>query len=164
MSLTIRPIELTDANDFIGRLHRHHERVVSHRFSVSCWDGERLCGVATCGRPVARMTNQLEVLEVTRLCTDGTPHSCSCLYAACARAGKAIGYLKIQTFILETEPGTSLKAAGWECESHTAGGGAWNHSRDNEMLWGKAGRSVEYPTCGKQRWAKTLNERMAVPA
>ena len=64
------------------------------------------------GIPVgAAMTER--VLEVTRLVTDGTANACSLLYAAAARVGKELGYERIQTFILATEPGTSLRAAGW---------------------------------------------------
>jgi hypothetical protein len=33
-----------------------------------------------------------------------------------------MGYRKIITYILETEPGTSLKATGWICECEKCGG------------------------------------------
>src|SRR4051812_39381145 len=71
--LVIRPCELKDANAFITELHRHHKRVQGHRFSQSVWlDDIVLVGVACTGRPVARKTDQRNVVEVTRLCTDGT--------------------------------------------------------------------------------------------
>ena len=38
-----------------------------------------------------------DTLEVTRLCTTGEKNACSMLYAAAARAAKAIGYRKIVT-------------------------------------------------------------------
>lgn len=154
--IQIRPIELIDANEYVARLHRHHDKVVGHRFSLSAYGDGRLCGVAICGRPVAKSYDPLEVLEVIRLCTDGTAHACSCLYAAAARAGRAIGYLRVQTYILASEPGTSLIAAGWTCEG-PSGGGVWNHSRDKAFLWGSAGRDVDFPTCEKTRWSKALN-------
>jgi hypothetical protein len=147
--LEIRPIELKQANEFVAVLHRHHKPVTGHRFSISCWRDGRLVGVATCDRPVARMTNPLVVLEVTRLCTDGTPHACSCLYAACARAGAAIGYVKIQTFILESEPGTSLRAAGWVFDG-LSGGGSWSRP--------SRGRADDAPLVQNQRWVKVLNQ------
>src|SRR5579859_562950 len=111
--MKIRPCELRDANAFVERLHRHHKKVQGHRFSIGLWDEDKLVGVAIVGRPVARMTDHTKVLEVTRLCTDGTKNACSALYSAAARVGKELGYERIQTFILESEPGTSLIATGW---------------------------------------------------
>jgi hypothetical protein len=35
-----------------------------------------------------------------------------------------MGYRKLITYILDSEPGTSLKAAGWKCLGK-AGGGSW---------------------------------------
>jgi hypothetical protein len=89
------------------------------------------------------------VLEVVRLVTDGTPNACSMLYAAAARAGKALGFERIQTYILDTETGTSLVASGWQYEG-VAGGGQWKHTD------GKP-RRTDQPTGMKGRWAKTLN-------
>jgi hypothetical protein len=112
--LRIVPMELKDANAYIEANHRHHKRVQGHRFSLGCIDGEGvLRGVAVVGRPVARYVNLREVLEVTRLCTDGTKNACSCLYGASARVGKALGYKIIQTYILDEESGISLIASGW---------------------------------------------------
>lgn len=145
--MTIHPIELKDANAFIKKFHRHHKPTVGHRFSLSVWEADKLIGVAICGRPVARKLDKLKVLEVTRLCTDGTPNACSILYAAAMRAAKAIGFERIQTYILETEPGTSLKAVGWTPTGKTAGGEGW-HSRE--------GRRFDQPTCPKVRWERQL--------
>lgn len=160
LHLRVSPIELPDANAFVARHHRHHKPVVGHRFSISAWADDKLVGVAIIGRPVARMAGSpLEVLEVSRLCTDGTPHTCSMLYAAAARAGKAMGYRRIQTYILETETGASLLAAGWI--SHGAAGGSqWKRSGDysnqSQAVLFQRNRT-DQPTCGKVRWAKELN-------
>lgn len=51
--------------------------------------------------------------EITRLCTDGTKDACSFLYGAAARASVALGFKRVGTYILASEPGTSLIAAGW---------------------------------------------------
>ena len=50
------------------------------------------------------------------------------LYAAAARAAKAMGYRKIITYTLDTEPGASLRAAGWTCMG-LAGGERWTGKR-----------------------------------
>lgn len=151
MPLKIVPLELKEANAFIALHHRHHKPVVGHRFSIGCeMDGE-LVGGCVVGRPVARPAGSpKEVLEVTRLVTDGTRNACSFLYSAAARVGKELGYKKIQTYILESEPGTSLIATGWVCEGE-AGGGQWKHAD------GKP-RREDQPTCKKTRWSKRLND------
>ena len=85
-------------------------------------------GVAICGRPVARQLDDGYTLEVNRLCTDGTPNACSILYAAAYRAARAMGYNRVVTYILDTENGSSLKAAGYTCEGR-AGGLEWNGAK-----------------------------------
>ena len=121
MKLQVVPLTVKELNAFVDVYHRHHKPVQGHKFSVGALYGDKLVGAASVGRPVARMTNHKEVLEVTRLVTDGTPNACSFLYGVTARVAKELGYRKIQTFILASEPGISLKAAGWVFEL-TSGG------------------------------------------
>src|SRR5262245_44735784 len=125
----MRPVPLTlrEANELVARWHRHHKPVIGHRFSIGCEVNGQLVGAVIVGRPVAYKTNAQRVAEVTRLVTDGTPHACSLLYAAAARAAQAMGYDRIQTFTLETEPGTSLRAASWRRDGLTPGH-AWTRS------------------------------------
>lgn len=145
-------VELAEANAFVERLHRHHKKIQGHRFSLGAeLDLIGLCGVAICGRPVGGQ-HAHDWVEVVRLCTDGTPNACSFLYGAAARAAKALGFCRIQTYILQTEPGTSLKASGWKFErlSHPVG---WHH----ESPTSRAARKVEPHLAGlKQLWYKDL--------
>lgn len=145
----IKPAELKEANAFIRDHHRHHKPVRGHRFSIKVVDKDNIVhGFATVGRPVARKIDPTKVLEVTRLCTDGTKNACSCLYSAAARIGRELGYEKIQTYILDEETGTSLAAAGWTCEGF-AGGGQWKHTDGKD-------RRTDQPICVKQRWSRKL--------
>lgn len=149
--LKVVPVELVEANQFISALHRHHKPVVGHRFSLGCVtpDGV-LHGVCVVGRPVARLAGHpRDVAEVTRLATDGTYNACSILYAAAARACKAMGFRRIQTYTLPIEGGASLRAAGWINEGN-AGGGQWKHTD------GKP-RRTDQPTDIKTRWALDFN-------
>ena len=59
-----------------------------------------------------------------------------------------MGFDKIQTYILESESGTSLRAAGWTIDGYTAGG-QWVHTD------GKP-RRTDQPSEPKVRWAKYL--------
>jgi len=121
------PLTLEEANAFVRVHHRHHGRVVGHKFSIGAFAGERVVGVAIVGRPVARMRDDGLTLEVARLCTDGTPNACSYLYGAAKRATFALGYKRLGTYILAAESGASLVASGWRLLG-SAGGGAWGRS------------------------------------
>jgi len=130
--LDIVPVSLAEANKFVEQHHRHHSPVVGHKFSIGATDGEIIVGVAIVGRPVSRYLDDGLTLEVNRCCTNGTYNACSILYAAAWRAARAMGYKKLITYILETEPGTSLKAAGWKCVGQ-AGGLRWTGKRRPEV-------------------------------
>lgn len=120
--LNVVPVDLTDANEFVAQYHRHHVPVVGHKFSIGVVDrGGDLRGVSIVGRPVSRIRDDGWTLEVTRCCTDGCPNACSALYAAAWRAAKAMGYRRIGTYTLISEPGTSLRAAGWVVVGETPG-------------------------------------------
>jgi hypothetical protein len=124
-TLFVRPTTLRQANTIIEKWHRHHKPVRGMRFAIKLVDesGE-IHGVAICGRPKARMTDQENMLEVDRLCTNGSDNACSQLYGACARIAKEMGFDSIQTFILASEPGISLRASGWD-QVATSSGGQW---------------------------------------
>lgn len=107
------PLPLDEANAFVRRHHRHHGPVVGHKFALGAAARGEIVGVVIVGRPVARFRDDGHTLEVTRLCTDGTKNAASFLYGAAARATFALGYKRIGTYILASEPGTSLIAAGW---------------------------------------------------
>lgn len=169
MALRIVPLELRDLNALVAAHHRHHKPVQGHRFSIGVALDGALVGGASVGRPTARMTDQSAVLEVTRLVTTGVRNACSALYGACARAGKAIGYQRIQTFILESESGDSLMAVGWSpiasdgtpcgcrrkfaerksCEQCVSAGGSWTRTS-------KPNRRQDQPQDAKQRWGMKL--------
>ena len=117
MTLALVPISIADAQAFVAQIHRHHPKVLGGLFAVACADGSKVSGVAIIGRPVARNNADGWTAEVTRLATDGTPNACSMLYAAAWRACRALGYRRLVTYTLKSEPGTSLVAAGW----HTIG-------------------------------------------
>ena len=142
--LTIVPITISDAKVWVNRIHRHHLAPVSGLYAVAVADGDDIVGVAIVGRPVSRHLDNGWTVEVTRLAVlDGQPNACSKLYAACWRVAREMGYRKAITYILNTEPGTSLKAAGWKCIAETRGG-SWNvPSRP---------RIDRHPLQGKLRW------------
>lgn len=158
--MEIRETTLREANNYVEAMHRHHGKATGHKWSLAAYKDGRLVGVAIVGRPTGRYLDNGRTLEVTRLCTDGTRNACSALYAACARRAKREGYEKIITFTLQSEPGDSLRGAGWTLESEKAGKPRWNKQR-------YAGRPVQLslfpkkqpPAEYKKRWVKTLSKK-----
>ncbi|WP_042700746.1 XF1762 family protein [Azospirillum sp. B506] len=156
--LSLCPISLDEANAFVARLHRHHEPVQGHKFSLGAMLGRELMGVAIVGRPVSRIRDDGDTLEVTRLCTvakraipgklNRKGEQCfhnptSFLYGAALRATFALGYRRLGTYTLPSEGGASLRACGWKLIGER-GGGSWNcpsrprtdtHPTGPKLLW-----------------------------
>ena len=145
--LTVVPLPLDEANAFVKQHHRHHRPTVGHKFSLGVADETgTIRGVAIVGRPVARMLQDGLTLEVNRVATDGCPNACSALYGAARRACFALGYRRLITYTLATEPGTSLRGAGWKLlgERGKPNGRSWNmpgrprvdkHPTQMKLLW-----------------------------
>lgn len=151
--LTLGPVRQKVAKAFIGEHHRHNPPPPGWKWGHGLYNGDELVGICWVGRPVARALDHTQVLEVNRLCVrpDLDPelvwNACSMLYAAAAREAKGRGYQKLITYTLESEDGTSLRAAGWEQEATTRGGSWDTPSRR---------RTDRAPTCPKVRWAREL--------
>lgn len=144
--LSIVPVNLDEAQVFVATHHRHHGRVAGHKFSIAVvaeQEPQKIVGVAIVGRPVARNLDDGWTLEVLRVATDGTPNACSALYGAARRAAFALGYRKLVTYTLNTEPGSSLRGAGWKLIGE-AGGGTWKRA--------SRPRIDKHPTQRKFRW------------
>lgn len=147
--MTIRPITFRAASEFVNQYHRHHSATVGCKFCLGLYNDEVLVDVAVCGRPVSRRLDDGVTCEINRLCTDGTKNACSMLYGACCRVAKAMGYVKIITYILQSENGASLKASNFVCEG-VAGGTHWTGCRD---------RGQNIPREMKTRWSRVLNNK-----
>ncbi len=129
---------------FVARVHRHHKQTESLMyFAVAVASAGEIVGVAIIGRPEARMLCDGYTAEVRRVATDGSKNACSMLYAAAWRACRALGYRRLVTYILQSERGISLRAAGWRCIGQ-AGGGSWDR-KDRPRI-------DRHPTQTKLRW------------
>lgn len=163
--MNIVPIFQKEAFAFVVKHHNHHEEPVGSIFQTAIHDGNEIVGVAIVGRPSGPKLDDGFTVEVTRLCVlrdRKIPNGCSMLYGVCTRISKDLGYKKIVTFTLMSEPGTSLKASGWILEAENVGGsGKWNKSveRQNKKpdidLFGEVIK--KYPDEKKKRWIKILN-------
>ncbi|MGL4442443.1 MAG: XF1762 family protein [Alsobacter sp.] len=145
MSLALCPITIREAVAFSMKHHRHHKgEPRCSRFAVAVESDGVIAGVAIVGNPCARLRLDDYTAEVTRLCVLEHHHSaCSMLYAASWRAARALGYLRLGTYILSEESGVSLRAAGWRLVGE-AGGGKWGRKMRP--------RVDGHPTQVKLRW------------
>lgn len=110
-------------------------------------------GVA--GNPVAKAMNDGVTIEIIRVCSDGTDNACSKAYGALCRAATALGYRHAISYTLASEPGTSLKAAGFEVEAVCTDERGWDRPgrpRQEVDLFGIEATPHE----AKLRWGRRL--------
>jgi hypothetical protein len=153
--LRLQPISLRQANAHIISFHSHRPPVRGCKYCIGATDARGILrGVVVVERPKARLLDDEYTLELTRVCTDRTPHVASMLIAAAARAALAMGARRVISYVLETEAGTSYLAAGWrrvedaEGVPVPCGGGEW--SRPSRLR-----EPMKSPTGTKHRWEKT---------
>ena len=152
MTLIAVPSTLRAARAFVDRHHRHHRAPQGGLFAIgAAMPPEAFCqccggivGVVIVGNPVARMLDDDWTCEITRLACFPEARMCpSFLYRAAWRAARAMGYRRLVTYSLDTEPGSSLLGAGFQLIGE-AGGGSW--SRPSRP------RVDDAPMQGKLRW------------
>jgi hypothetical protein len=154
------PLSLARANEFVEGNHRHHGRVVGHKFAIAAIDATgRIRGVVIVGRPVARNLDDGLTLEVNRLCVDITGRNlCSFLYSAARRAAFDLGCQRIVTYILASAPGVSRRVGGWVKSDIVTPGGSWeSQSRirnDPDPIAPKTRYESSAP--GSQEWGEVL--------
>jgi hypothetical protein len=126
--LELIPVSFDEACDFVRRYHRRHDAPQGHKFSlgVGLAGASELVGVAIVGRPTSKALDNGRTLEITRVCVaEEAPNACSALYGAACRAGFALGYRKVITYIAKDEDGASARAAGFRIVAETPGR-SWN--------------------------------------
>lgn len=133
-TLEIVPITFRAACAFVAEHHRHNKPPRGHKFSIGLQFGDRLCGVAMVGRPVARAFDDGRTAEVNRTCTTGERNANSMLYGAAWRAAKAMGYRRLITYTQAEESGASLRAAGWVRVRDIEPRGSWADSTADPRL------------------------------
>lgn len=134
MSLYIVPCTIKEAQQFVLEYHRHNAPPQGALFAIGAADTEwmktayedRPRGVAIVGRPVSRHLDDGWTAEITRVCVlPNTPNCCSMLYAACRRTALGMGYKRLITYTLASEPGASLRGAGFRIVADVRGE-SWN--------------------------------------
>lgn len=135
--LTHRPVTLRNAQAFVAAHHRHNKAPRGARFALEAVFGGEVVGVVIVGRPVARMLDDGLTAEVVRCCVkDG----------AARRVWQTWGGQKVITYTLVTEPGDSLRGAGFVAVAK---------SRPSPKGWGRKNRARQISKTdgiAKVRW------------
>lgn len=144
--MTLQPMSVKAACAFVSRVHRHHRPPPGGLFACAALEDSVIVAVGIAARPVSRMLQNGVTVEITRLASTGTRNACSKVYGALCRASAAIGYTRAITYTLESEHGSSVRAAGFR-EVGPAGGGSWSrpsrprddkHPMERKVLWERA--------------------------
>lgn len=149
MTLTVVPITLREANDFVASFHRHNGRTARDggKFAIGASDGDVLVGVAIVGNPLSATLMDGYTAEVLRVCVlpDAPRNTCSFLYGRCWRIWQQMGGKRMVTYTLASESGASLRGAGWKVVGEVKPHKRWQ---------GKEGGRAWQPIYGqlKLRW------------
>ena len=161
--MNLRPVTQAEAKAFVAQHHRHNDPPLGSICQIGLESEGVLVGVAILGRPVARMLQDGYTAEVLRTCTTGERNANSMLYGAATRVATGLGYRRMVTYTLESESGSSLKAAGWVSHGVTSpAGSSWvRESRSGGYQKAEHGLDLfgEHkmrPYEAKVRWVKIL--------
>ena len=158
MSLRLVPTDVQTARRFVAQHHHRHSKVPKRwkiAAGVADGDSDDLVGVAIAGRPVAPELRDGYTMEVVCRCTSDAANAPLMLYAAVARAAKALGYKRVVTYAPESGPGTTLRASGWRPVA-TTGDRPWHNNRKRYGV-DQAGRA-RTPPGRKARWERRFDE------
>ena len=152
--LELWPITVKQAQLVVVKTHRHLKKIQGGLFAVAVVDHNSLEACKPFVRGVGIFANPARVWQgtgrgvIARVAVDGVPNACSMIYGALCRAAKALGYLEVWTYTLPEEPGTSLRAAGFEDRGLTDGG---EHDRPSRR------RAPAVRPDRKRRWCRRLS-------
>lgn len=154
--MELRPVTQAEARRFVGEHHRHNDPNRMSICQVGLDVGGELAGVATVERPNAPALCDGYTAEITRLCVrDGSPkNACSRLYGAACRAARALGYRRVVTYTLTSEPGTSLLAAGFTRVGKPTAGEWQDNKRGRQQSMPWRGSMRGHPP--RVRWERVL--------
>lgn len=143
---------LDEARRFVALHHRHNIAPTGHRGSVGIVEAGELIGVAIVGRPVSRVLQAAGYGEVLRVCVlEGHANASSFAFACGIRLLDAMGYERIVTYTLASEPGSSVKAAGFRKVEELAARESWDGGERHRVqcdIFGNERRPAE----AKVRW------------
>lgn len=147
--LSHRPATIRGAQAFVTEHHRHNKAPRGARYAIEALFGGEVVGVVIVGRPVSRMLDDGTTCEVLRCCVraDAPRNTPSYLYGAARRVWQSWGGKQVITYTLESEPGDSLRGAGFLMVAKT---------KRERKGWGRKDRErvvSQLDGVAKQRWS-----------
>lgn len=118
----IVPMTVKAAQRAVKQWHRHLPRVQGGLFACGVAEAGELVGVGIAGNPCQEWQGTGRICITRVAISEGVRNACSMVYGALAGAAKRLGYDEAWTYTLPEEPGTSLRAAGFEDMGITYGG------------------------------------------
>ena len=169
--LTICPTSLRQANAVVYCWHTHNRPVTGWKFGASVWDDLTMIGVCIVGRPVSRVLDDGESLEITRLAMmhNAPKNAASMLIGSCTKAAKSMGIKKVYSYTLSDELGACYSACGFYPEhvsddTRTRHRSIVNpyHYETDQIFFEQAVAEID-SQLGKQktRWVKQLSGEKA---
>lgn len=155
--MQISPCTVKEAKKMVALWHRHLPRIHGGLFAAAVVDGSTVVGVGIVGCPPPSWQGSGRCV-ISRVATTGLPNVCSMLYGALSRAAKALGYREVWTYTLASEPGTSLRAAGFKDMGMTDGRADWSRPNIGRI------RKVAQAPGPKRRWRRTLRHETTSPS
>lgn len=125
-ALVLVPVSRDVARDCVRRWHRHNGPPPGDLFRVGVALNGELVAVGIAGRPTSRALDDGSTVELTRVASSGAKHATSKLYGALTRAAWALGYTLAVTYTEASEPGTSLRAAGFRVVAQRPARPGWS--------------------------------------
>lgn len=147
MTLELRPLGVRQACAVVAQLHRHLPRVVGGLFASAVYVDGELVGVGVASVPKAPGSRDGFTVEISRIATTGHSNACSKLLGALCRAAAAVGYRRAVTFTRLSEPGTSLRAAGFIHDGVT-----------REQSWNRPRKPRKREPSKVNRWVRQLGK------
>jgi hypothetical protein len=155
--LRVFPCTVKQAESYVRKHHRHLPKVQGAMFAAAIGYGPARAlwrGVGLVGTGAQEWEGTGRAI-ITRIATDGVRDGCSMLYGALCRAAKALGYVEAWTYTLPEEPGTSLRAAGFD-DIGLSDGGEWD--RESRP------RAPAVRADTKRRWRRVLSDQKPWPS
>lgn len=127
--MIIKPIHIKAADKFVLLNHRHNKAAGNGKFAIGCYLNDELIGVGIGGRPRSRHLDNGLTFEIYRVCNkEGHKNATSFIYSKMKKIAQLMGYLKIITYTLQSESGSSLRAIGAVIEKNVEHKKQWNDS------------------------------------
>lgn len=141
--LTVVPLTVKAASRWVGAVHSHLSEPRGALFAAGVESDDRLLCAGLVGRPSARLLDDGQTAEITRVACDTTPNAASMLLGALRAGALALGYRRVVSYTLLGESGTSYRAAGFVPTS-VSDGGDWGRPSRARTSAAQGGRKVRW--------------------